>query len=73
MQMGSIFAQGQLTEEECTVSDDIPNEKESLYSLITTDVHLHAAILPQTNLLVGEEPIDSRHADDIQTPPPNQQ
>lgn len=71
MQVGALLAKSQLTEEECFIEDNAPTDGDFFYSSVPLEVCIHHFLLPLISMRVNEEYVDSRHADDIQTPPPN--
>ena len=73
MQVGFLLALGQLTEEECFMHDDDQLGKETTYSLASLDIKPQSSSSDSNNRAIREEYINSRHSDDIQTPPPNLQ
>lgn len=70
MQMGAFLAQGQLTEENCAVSEDLTKLNETEH-LSGSNLFLlkPGALCTPTYLLLTEQ-LHSRQNDDIQTPPP---
>lgn len=71
MQVGLILANGQLTEEQCSVNEDQNSGKETLNHLLPSDLKWHFSNEKQICLIPHKEQFTSRHSDDIQTPPPN--
>lgn len=73
MQVGFLLALGQLTEEECFLNDDDHQGKETTFALASLDLKPQSSTRDLNKRTILEEHIDSRHSDDIQTPPPNLQ
>ena len=70
MQVGLVLANGQLTEEHCSINEDHPKGKEVTLHLHPTDIKFVSSY-QQICMVQQNENFNSRHADDIQTPPPN--
>lgn len=72
MQIGLVLAEGQLTEEQCSINEDHSKLKETSLHLLPGELQLFSTDL-LTCMVTHHENLNSRHADDIQTPPPNLQ
>lgn len=71
MQVGLILANGQLTEEQCSINEDHPKGKETTLHILTADLKLYLSSYQQICRVPHKEDFKSRQADDVQTPPPN--
>lgn len=70
MQVGLILANGQLTEEQCSINEDHSKGKETALHLQQTEIKIISSA-NKICMVQQNENFNSRHADDIQTPPPN--